>query len=206
MFEDLIQRTKGMDSPTSLPERRWLWIYASLAISDDAEAKCVVECGTLNGISTLFLADGLKEGLKNSSETGYKVITIDNYSNPDKAIDTNSPQQNRELFHRFGYDHLVELVEHDDVAYLETLPDRSIKVAFVDSFHDEGHVSKVLNAIEPKMANNSILTCHDYFFRHSGVVYAVNDWLERVSPGYIGGIGQHETLWWAVIRRKDRTK
>jgi len=209
MFDKINQRVieAGLNSPTSAMERKWLWKTARcVPIFSGTKNKLLLECGTLSAVSTLYLADGLRSGLATGrhQSADCRLISLDNYKdyslNPDKGNDLVA---NRKRIEEFGYSDLVQLHETDDISFVNSLPDLSVAMAFVDSWHVASHVLALLKAITPKICTNGIILCHDRFFTEYGVVYAISDWLDTLPESYIGGTGQQESLWWAIIRRKE---
>jgi predicted O-methyltransferase YrrM len=85
-----------------------------------AAARRVVEIGTSNGYSTIWLAEA-------SRDTGGRVVTVDTQEWPGA----------RENLHRAGVHDLVDLQLGDGGAYLAGLPDGSVDLLFLDAERTE---------------------------------------------------------------------
>lgn len=79
-------------------------------------ATSVVELGTSNGYSTIWLADAMQQ-------TGGRLVTVD-VESQDEAIAN---------IDRAGLAHRVQFVHQDGGAFLASLPDRSVDVLFLDA-------------------------------------------------------------------------
>jgi len=195
-------KANNLHSPTTESERIFLWHLASSAAGNFSD-KLFIELGTMNAISTLFIADGIKIATKHvpNALTPNTIRTVDNYSaysnNPNNPA-IHSHEVNKKLVKDFGHDDVIEVIKGDSIEYLKSLDDKSIAFLFEDSWHVEPHVRSTLEIAIPKMVPNGLIVCHDYCAGHRGVIYAVHDVLEK-APNF-GGSGLHETLWWGFMR------
>lgn len=184
-----------LPSPTSLIEREMLW-RSAVNVPRKCPGSDVLELGTMCAVTTLFLADGLREGLRRFGRDGAKVVSVDNYSASERDPKLRSYDQNVAFVAEHGYSEMIELVKADSVEFISTLKDESLGMAFVDSWHVYEHVSKELPAIYPKLAPGALLCCHDFQFAHSGIVRAVNEFMSGRLEMLWGGTVQR--LWWSI--------
>ena len=184
----------SLQSPTSLIEREMLW-RSAVNVPRKCPGSGVLELGTMCAVSTLFLADGLREGLRRLGRDA-KVVSVDNYSASERNSKLRTHEQNITFVQERGYSEMIELVKADSVEFISTLKDESLGMAFVDSWHVYQHVSKELAAVFPKLAPGAILCCHDFQFAHSGIVRGVNEFM-RGHPAMLWG-GTVQRLWWGI--------
>jgi hypothetical protein len=86
----------------------------------------------------------------------------------------------------------VKTIESDILAYLRTVPDKSIGFAWVDDDHSHFHVAQELALLWDKMKPGGIITGHDVYgstnlqveFRKFGAVC-----LDLPRLGAAGGVG-----------------
>lgn len=206
-FSRVIELFSNMNvpvGPTYRSELEWLYNQAR-RISDVHNEASVIECGTLYGESAIAIGMGIKRtktvfeerGKENSSH----LISLDNYSayieNPKNA---SSPEEIRQRIQESGLHNSVTILETDDLEYINTLSNKTINMAWIDSLHSYKHVSNLLDSLLPKMTTNSLLCGHEYnALLTSSVVYAIEDFKKKYEK-HLCGFGVHDRIWWCLIR------
>jgi len=197
-------RALGLKSPSFNQELLWLFQQAFNA-SHCFPDKNILELGTLNAISACVMACGVAKITceSPSRDIDAKVISVDNYHvygvHGDANADVKSYEQNIQLVQDLEYGGVVELVRSDDIAFLSDVPDGSLSMLSVDSWHDYDHVLETLSIAIPKMCINALICGHDYALGNNGVVYAVEEWKEE-NRKHLCGFGTHYRNWWTLVR------
>ena len=194
-FDLLLKKLQdsGIHSPTNKLGLRWLW-RQSAVVARKPDAK-IVELGTLNGSSSIIMADGLRvmrERQPTRDSTSH-IWTVDNYSTGadyEKVKDRIRSQ---------GCSEFVTAISQDDLQFLKSQGYGSINMLFVDSGHIYQHVKETLEVCMSKMATHSLVCGHDYCWLEHGVVYAVEDWREKYKAN-LSGFAVHTNIWWSIVR------
>lgn len=124
----------------------------------DSKSKSVIEVGTSNGYSGIWLAKALKK-------TGGKLTTIEFY---DKRLDIA-----KENFEKCGVADIIETKKGDAAAILEYLPeDYRADFAFIDA--NKAQYVKFFRLIEPHLTPGSYIAC-DNVISHAAKVQTFLD-------------------------------
>lgn len=204
LFEDVYRRLRSQQilSSCARDEAHKLWRHAKTSAHLHGKSM-IVELGTLNGFSATIMASAvayLNETIK-SDEAPDRVYTVDNYSAWKKNKELlQSKEQNQALFENMGYGEQIICIESDDLEFLRALDDQSIGLLFIDSIHIENHVKETLDIAIRKVANNGMISGHDYCWTEPGVVYAVERWRKENAES-LHGFGLENTMWWTLLRR-----
>ncbi len=167
-----------------------------LGRSQDANI-LVAELGAYQGLTACLLGAAVKD-----SENGNaRVVSIDNYSNPDSHRDLVV-----EAVSNFGLNDFVAILDQDDLEYLHSCDDDSISVLLVDSLHSYEHVKETVPFILPKMRPGGLVFVHDYQpeaeEQYATVGKAVDEWLEEHGDKTIDH-GRDGRFFWFYIKEDD---
>lgn len=192
----------GIVSPSHPSELEWLWNHA-FEVSIIFPNSTILELGTLKTVSALHLVDGIVEAKEHRPDRDIqtKVVSVDNYDDYNKGKDGHSYERNLELLAELGYDTGVTLIRADDEEYLASMPDRSISMISIDSWHAYKKVKALLEIVIPKMIVGGVVSGHDYAFGNRGVVFAVEEWREA-NKDVLCGFGLWMRNWWTILRYK----
>lgn len=205
-YDSLIAYTRsiGLKSPSFNQELLWLYQQAFNA-GHHFPDKNILELGTLNAISACVIGCGLAKIINESPGRSIEtqVTSVDNYHeygiHGASNNDVKSFDQNLELIQDLGYGNIVGLVKSDDIVFLKSVPDGSLSMLSVDSWHDYVHVLETLAIALPKMCIGAIICGHDYALGNNGVVLAVEEWREA-NKDRLFGFGTHYRNWWTLVR------
>lgn len=177
-------KAAGLKSQTHTDELICLYDLTLAALRRDNAL--IVELGTAGGISAMVIAQAVLD-----KGNAARIVSVDNYS------EGGSIQNSQATIEQFGFGNVITLVDGDDLAYLRSCKQRSIRELFVDSLHSGSHVWETFRTALPKLEPLAILCGHDYTPREPGVVQAV----ERLKRDYreaFFGFGLHRSLWWTM--------
>ena len=161
---------------TKMEARRLYEIAFGLYDTDDLEGN-IVQCGTYYGGSAAVLGKSVID--RGKSEF---VFTIDNFI---KAYPKNSLPAHKLLFDNLKLNkHTLSIISVicDDISYISNFVHFPIRIAVLDSAHNEEHVTNQLNLCFPKVMDNGWILVHDYGNikpEWPGVTQAVDGWLNR---------------------------
>jgi len=152
-----------------------------------------VELGTFRGFSAMIITQAIRDG---GSET--HLTTVDKY-----ALDPEGEKRTRANFQVCGYGGgRINLHVGDDLEYIRSLPDESIKFLFVDSWHDYRHVESTLQLAFLKMMPTGIICGDDYLPQEMGVVRAVEGFRQKHSKS-LAGFNVYFSFWWTMKKHKE---
>jgi len=182
----LILSERKILTPTHTEELHWLWSNARIGADKYPNAN-IFEGGTMNAVSSLFIADGIMLAIATKPEkvVSTKLISVDTYGlydirkNDDDCL--KSYEQNQSNIDELGYSDQVSLIKGNDIEVLASLPDRSLSMAFHDSDHSEEHLTGALETGMDKMIPYALICAHDYRFDNPAVIFAVDKWHKKYS-------------------------
>jgi len=124
-----------------------------------SEAKNVLEIGTSNGVSAIWMALGLKE-------TGGKLTTLE--------IDPVKVKLALENFRKAGVDDRIQLIEGDALQTLRTLTE-TYDMVFMDAAKQQ--YKDYLDIIYPRIPKGGILVAHNAV----QLAFSMRDYLDHVQ-------------------------
>ncbi|MFC2075760.1 O-methyltransferase [candidate division KSB1 bacterium] len=145
----------------NVPEVDGRFLRAVVLIS---KAQRVLEIGTSNGYSAIWLGLGL-------SETGGRLTTIE--------IDENRHRLAEENFHEAGMANIIEAIRGDAFDVVPTL-DGGFDLAFIDLGRG-GLTRRAFDMVLPKMKPGGIILCHAVGFRGLGVGGDMRSFVEYIE-------------------------
>ena len=122
-------------------------------------AKRVLEIGSSNGLSAIWIGLGLKE-------TGGKLITIE--------IDHDKAEQAKENIHRVGMDNIIEVIEGDAFKVIPRL-EGTFDFVFLDAWKED--YKKFFDIFYPKVEREGIIAAHNAVLMAS----YMQDYLDAVN-------------------------
>lgn len=122
-------------------------------------AKNVLEIGTSNGVSAIWMALGLKE-------TGGRLTTLE--------IDPARAKLARENFARAGVDDRIQLIEGDALVTLKTLTG-TYDLVFIDAAKSD--YKKYLDLIYHRIPEGGVIVAHNAV----RMAYSMRDYLDHVT-------------------------
>lgn len=195
-FDQLYKRIMdaGISSPTHRDELIYLNTLTRGAISnaDRDRPAALLDLGTMTGVSAMVMARLVREMGRRAV-----IVSVDNYSQ------SGSLQATKAIIEKFGFADVVKLVQADDLEYVLSRPNASLSLAFVDSLHTGRHVTKLLEALVPKLTPLAVLCGHDYSPLEYGVVCAVEAFKRRYSSQFVGW-SIYKRVWWTMKREESR--
>lgn len=125
----------------------------------DAKSQNVIEVGTSNGYSGIWLAKALKK-------TGGKLTTIEFY---DKRLDIA-----KENFEKCGVSDIIETKKGDAATILEYLPqDYKVDFAFIDA--NKAQYIKFFRLIDPHLNVSGYIACDNILSHYKKVIPFLDD-------------------------------
>ena len=125
----------------------------------DSKSKNVIEVGTSNGYSGIWIAKALKK-------TGGKLTTIEFY---DKRLDIA-----KENFKKCGVNDVIETRKGDAATILEYLPkDYKVDFAFIDA--NKAQYIKFFRFIDPHMLKGGYIACDNILSHYKKVIPFLDD-------------------------------
>lgn len=190
-FDDLIRKLRafGVTSPTNLQERRVLYRMAcSVAVWERRHGSGLfVDLGSYGGATAMVIAQALID----ESSVSRKVVTVDDYRNPDWTY-----KQVIENIEKCGFSENVQVIGMEDLAYLSSLDEASISFSYSDTWHAYNHVRQLLPLVLSKTRTGGLICGHDYCPGERGVVQAVDEFFAE-NP-LLMGRGLHDRIWWTI--------
>lgn len=186
----------GVTTPTFDEELRCLYSLVYSLFNVNKVGELLLDLGTLFGASAMTMAQALVD----SGNDRCKVVTVDDLQDAKRLGDNERTEKVRAFVEKLGLSGLITVVIGDDIEFLKGLPDESLAILNVDSWHVYPHVRDTLGPCLPKVYPGGIICGHDYFPPH-GVVRAVDEWRAANSDKLVGW-GLHEKLWW-TLKRSD---
>lgn len=165
--------------PGMITSQAGKFLYA-LCYMQSAEGD-VVEIGSWQGRSSLFLAQAVKEsgngkfyaidhfGGNAGKESFYKV---------DGSLDNLKDNFLNNMV-KFGLDESVTLLDMENTQAAERLKGRTIRFLFIDGDHTREGVEKDITLFFPMLTKGSIVVFDDYFEGFPGVIEAVDALFEK---------------------------
>lgn len=140
----------------NVPPRDGRLLHMLVKIS---QAKSVLEIGTSNGVSALWMALGLKQ-------TGGRLTTLE--------IDADRARMARENFAKAGLQDRIELIEGDALVTLKTLTG-TYDLVFIDAAKSD--YKKYLDLIYHRIPEGGVIVAHNAVRS----AYSMRDYLDHVT-------------------------
>jgi len=171
-----------------------------------------IDVGTYNGCSAIVMASALKHQKLSIPQ---KVYTVDNYNYDNYFFSHYSYdhiyyskqaiiEKIKDNFSHFCIDDIIEFHVEDDIEFIQSLPDHSIDMVFDDSGHNYEHTLNRLRNYIPKMNDNSLIVCHDYYVDGYSVIKAIKDF-EKEFPHIVTNYGVIEGMYCGICNLTIRT-
>lgn len=163
------------------PERLLLYCLGAM----QPREACVVEVGSWVGVSTCYLAAGLRSGTDGTIHAvdTFQGTTINLESQPNwkKSVDkmggSTLPRFKSNL-EQFGLEPIVKIHCQDSLVAAQAWPEPNIDLLFIDGDHVYEAVREDIKHWLPYLKPGGIAAFHDYDDRHPGVQKAINEMLE----------------------------
>lgn len=147
----------------------------------------VVEIGSWQGRSTIFLASAVNE-----SKNG-RFYAIDhfggNVGKEEHYVVNGSLNGLKESFEenisRFKLSKVVNLLNMPNTDAFEIIKNNTIRFLFIDGDHTKSGVKKDIELFFPRLVKGSIIVFDDYFNGFPGLIEAANDVINEYNPSRV---------------------
>ena len=143
----------------------------------------VVEIGSWQGRSTIFLATAVKES---GNGDFYAIDHFKGNKGKEDSYAVNGNLDNlKDNFNQnianFGLSNIVNLLDMINTEAAKYLEEKTIRFLFIDGDHTKNGVKKDIDLFFPRLKKGSIVVFDDYFEGFPGLIEAIDELFEEYS-------------------------